>query len=270
VSASPPPSQPELLEIAVNAACRGGLEVRQRIGRVTGQTSKSSTTDPVTDADKYSDTAIRAVLKQHRPDDGLLTEESEPRTGSTGMRWVVDALDGTVNYTYGIPHFCVSIACERWTEVGWSVLVGAVHDIVRDETFTAALGLGAHLNGGRIRVNDPESLEQSLVAVEFSYLAESRGRQAAAAERLLHRVRDIRSTGSSALDLCWTACGRLDGFAEDELSRWDWTAGALIVAEAGGMVTPFGSGIVASATRLHDGLLAAVQPSHDDAVIPDR
>jgi len=241
----------DLLDIAIRAAQRGAAEIAYRTGRATGIGYKSTTTDPVSDADRASESAIRELIIAERPHDGLLGEEGGDRPSDSGLRWVIDPLDGTVNYLYQIPHSAVSIACEKVDGADWLTIVGVVHDTSRGETFTAVRGGRAHLNGAEISVNETVDLSYALIATEFSYTSRSRARQAAVLADVLPRVRDIRSTGSSALDLCWTATGRCDGFYEDELSRWDWSAGALIVEEAGGTVSALGTGVVAAGSALH-------------------
>ena len=239
-----------LLDLAVRAAQAGGREIRARAGRVTGVGVKSTPTDPVTDTDRAAERAIVDVLIATRPDDGIVGEEGTARPGSTGLHWVIDPLDGTVNHLYGLPHTTVSVACEARESLAdgstapWA-LVGAVHDPARGETFRAARGVGAWLGGELLRRRDVTDLGTALVATGFSYAATSRARQARVLAHLLPRVRDLRSHGSAALELCWVAAGRCDAYYEDELAPWDWAAGALIAAEAGAAVTPLGSGVLA-------------------------
>ncbi|MFE3455320.1 inositol monophosphatase family protein [Nonomuraea sp. NPDC059194] len=168
----------------------------------------------------------------------MLAEESPERRSASGLRWVVDALDGSVNHLYGIPLCAVSIAVEEHRGHEWTAIVGVVHDPIRSETFSAARVGGAALGGTPLRVNEPVPLSRALIATEFAYTAESRRRQAEAVSRVLAEARDIRCAGSSALDVCWTAAGRFDAFYEDELERWDWAAGQLVVQEAGGCGCP--------------------------------
>ncbi|WP_241562169.1 inositol monophosphatase family protein [Streptomyces hoynatensis] len=259
----PPSPYGELLGLALRAARSGASEIAARAGRPTGVRLKSQPTDPATDADRASESAIRRLIAAERPGDGLIGEEGEDRPPDSGVRWTIDPLDGTVNYLYGIPHHVVSIACEERAAGRWRTVVGVVHDPARAETFTAVRGGGARLNGAAIAVNDAVGLPLALVATGFSYRPGSRARQAAVLPRLLPRVRDLRSSGSSALDLCWTAAGRYDGFYEDELFPWDWRAGALLVREAGGVVSPLGSGVLAAGPALYGDLrelLSAARP----------
>jgi myo-inositol-1(or 4)-monophosphatase len=241
-----------LLDLAVEVATAAGnqlLSRREDAGRVD---HKSSATDPVSEADRAAERRITEALTAARPDDGLLGEEGADRRGSTGLRWVVDPLDGTVNYLYGIPAWSVSIACED--EHG--ALVGAVVDPSRQEIYTAVRHRGAHRNGASLQVNEPVDLPRALLATGFSYDSAIRRRQAATLAFLLPRVRDIRRIGSAALDLCAVAAGRVDAYYEDTTARWDWAAGALVAAEAGAVVTPLASGLLAAGPSLHTGLSA--------------
>lgn len=225
-----------LLDLAERAAQAAGRELLARYDDPTGVGTKSSATDPVSDADRASEQLLVSMLLAERPDDGLLGEEGADRPSASGLRWVLDPLDGTVNYLYRFPAWCVSVACEDRVDGDWTAVVGVVHDPLRDETFSAVRGGGAWLNGTRLRVNDPVPIDRALVATGFSYEADRRRRQAAVVAELLPLVRDIRRAGSAALDLCALAAGRVDGYFEDIPSRWDWAAGALVAAEAGAQV----------------------------------
>lgn len=240
------------LTLATQAAAAGAAEVVSRAAAPGTVSTKSSATDPATDADRASEDAIVEVIRRHRPYDGIIGEERGLRSGSSGYRWVIDPLDGTVNFLYGIPVFAVSVACEILRGGEWVPWVGVVHDIGREETFSAASGLGARMNGASIQVGAIEHLAAALITTGFSYDAGSRARQATALCSLLPAVRDVRSGGSAAIELCWVASGRLDAYFEDELAVWDMAAGKLIVAEAGGLTTSLGvSGIIASNIALH-------------------
>lgn len=195
-------------------------------------TSKSSATDLVSDADRAAERSIADTLRDERPDDGLLGEEGAAAAAASGRRWLVDPLDGTTNYLYGYPAWSVSIALED--EEGG--VAGVVHDPARGETFRAVRGGGAELNGAPISVSAHDSLATALVATGFGYSAELRAAQGEALGGILPAVRDLRRGGSAALDLCWLACARVDGYFERGLQPWDWAAGRLIVAEAGGRV----------------------------------
>jgi myo-inositol-1(or 4)-monophosphatase len=251
----------ELRGLAVRAALAAGAELLRRQGHITGLDSKSTATDPVSDADRASEALLTGRILSARPGDGLLGEEGADRASETGLRWILDPLDGTVNYLYGIPAWSVSVCCERADGDGddsWRGLVGVVHDAIRGETFTAVRGRGALLGRHRLRANDPVPLAHALVSTGFAYEAGRRARQAATTARLLPQVRDVRRFGSAALDLSWVAAGRVDAFYEDRLSRWDWAAGALIAREAGATVTPLADGLAAAGPSLHRELTAAL------------
>ncbi|CAN5133908.1 inositol monophosphatase family protein [soil metagenome] len=229
---------PEALrDIAAELAVGAGELIRdgrRTASRVT--TSKSSPTDVVGEMDHASEAFLSAELARLRPDDGLLGEEGSSRTGTTGLCWIVDPIDGTVNYLYGIPAYAVSVAAE----VDGVVIAGAVCNPETGELFSAWLGGGAWLGPHRLSGSRPDSLSIALVSTGFSYDAVRRGEQALVAAALLPRVRDLRRIGSAALDLCQVAAGRLDAHYEQDLHRWDFAAGALIAAEAGAVVTGAG------------------------------
>ncbi|TFV88508.1 inositol monophosphatase family protein [Blastococcus sp. CT_GayMR16] len=248
---SSPALQPDpraLLEVAV-ATAREAAELVAR-GRATAAEHvdvKSSPVDVVTAVDRASEELIVGRLLAGRPDDGVLGEEGAAREGISGVRWVVDPIDGTVNFLYDLPAYAVSIAAE----VGGEVVAGVVLNVATRELFTATRGGGAHLSSParpepvRLAGSSPVSLEQTLVATGFGYRVEQRRAQGAVVAELLPLVRDIRRHGSSALDLCSTAAGRTDAYYELDLKPWDHAAGALVAAEAGLVVTglpgsPFG------------------------------
>jgi myo-inositol-1(or 4)-monophosphatase len=232
------------LALAERAALRAGELLAARFGDpASGVETKSSATDMVSDADRAAEEAILGLLRAERPDDGLLSEEgaggtdagaAAPPSVGGERRWVVDPLDGTTNFLYGLPAWCVSIALED-ADGG---VVGVVHDPLAGETFTAERGGGCRLNGRAVRVRDHQPLDRALVATGFGYEAEVRSRQARALTTVLPRVRDLRRGGSAALDLAWLAAGRLDGYWELGVKPWDVAAGALCVREAGGLVRP--------------------------------
>ncbi len=219
-----------LLAIAREAADAAAGELRPRFGeRARGVRSKSTPTDLVSDADLAAESAIRAVLAERRPGDAILGEEGGA-TGEGELRWVVDPLDGTINYLYGIPAFAVSIACESAS----GVLAGVVLDPIREERFEATRSGEPTLNGEPIRADGrAESLAVAMVATGFGYDPAVRARQAQVLLRVLPYVRDIRRVGAAALDLCWCACGRFDAFYERGLNPWDIAAGGLIASRAG-------------------------------------
>jgi myo-inositol-1(or 4)-monophosphatase len=252
---------PVLLDLAVRAARLGGRQLLERAGRGAGVSHKSSATDPVSDADRASEAIVVATITRQRPNDGLIGEEGARRSGSSGLRWVIDPLDGTVNYLRERTQVAVSIACEQEWDGGWHPLLGVVHDPFRGEMFTAVRGRGAQLDGMPVRVRAGADPAGALVATGFSYRAESRARQGAQISALLPRVGDIRSLGSAALELCWVAAGRSDGYYEDELEPWDWAAGALIAQEAGAGVRALGTGVIAAVPAVHDLIVSTLTPS---------
>jgi myo-inositol-1(or 4)-monophosphatase len=219
-----------LLDLAVELARRAGKLLLDRVpDRSRGVGTKSSGTDMVSDSDRASERLITEALARLRPDDAVLGEEGSCRDGTTGVRWIIDPLDGTTNYLYGWPAFSVSIGVELEGEVAAGVVVDPSHH----EEFTAVRGAGARCNGKQISVSDKADLATALVGTGFAYTAERRRRQARTLESVLPAVRDIRRAGAASIDLCWVACGRLDGFYEAGLQPWDLAAGALIAAEAG-------------------------------------
>jgi myo-inositol-1(or 4)-monophosphatase len=222
-----------LLQLAVEAAeSAGALLVAGQHQARTSVESKSSPTDMVTEMDRAAEQHIVTRLRAARPGDGFLGEEGSDEAGDTGVRWLVDPLDGTTNYLYGFPAFGVSIAAE----VDGVIAVGCVHDPSHGETFTAVRGQWARCNGERVSVTAPTALATALVGTGFSYLPERRTAQAAVLAHLLSAVRDIRRAGAASIDLCWVAAGRLDAFYERGLQPWDYAAGALVAAEAGAEV----------------------------------
>ncbi len=247
-------------QVATEAA---GLVRDAREAMLTGRTvavdTKSSRTDVVTAVDTESERLIRARLAALRPGDVVLGEEEgtggDPGgaggVGTSGrVEWVVDPIDGTVNFLYGLPAFAVSVAAQ----VDGVSVAGAVVEPVAGRTWTAARGGGARLDGRPLTTSVPEALETTLLATGFAYRAERRARQAELVAGLLGRVRDIRRSGSAALDLCGVAAGWTDAYVEHGLSRWDWAAAALIAEEAGAVVSLPGT----DATHLGaDGILAA-------------
>jgi myo-inositol-1(or 4)-monophosphatase len=218
-----------LLAVAREAAHAAGKQLRTRFGhRQSGVHAKSTPTDLVSDADVAAESAIRTVLAERRPGDAILGEEGGA-TGDGALRWVVDPLDGTINFLFGIPQFAVSVACEDAS----GTRAGAILDPIRQECFFATGTGPAMLNGEPIHGSVREDLATAMVATGFAYDAAVRARQAEVIMRVLPRVRDIRRAGSAALDLAWCACGRYDAFFERGLHAWDYAAGALIASRAG-------------------------------------
>jgi myo-inositol-1(or 4)-monophosphatase len=220
------PDDGQLLAVAQEAARAAASVLLDCQGRVTGAVqTKSTPTDPVTEADVAAEEAIRRVISERRPDDSVVGEEGEERAGSSGLRWIVDPLDGTVNYIYGNPLWCVSVACEGHA--------GVVYDPVGKECFTAPAGGTPELNGAGIAPTMVTDLGRCLLATGFGYDAEVRRGQAATVARLLPVVRDIRRGGSAALDLAWLAAGRCDAYFERGVKEWDVAAGRIICEAAG-------------------------------------
>jgi myo-inositol-1(or 4)-monophosphatase len=248
-------STAELLAIAVAAAREAGELLASREGRVLVAATKSSPTDVVTEMDRRAEDLIRERILAARPGDAILGEEGGQigdTTAGGGVRWVIDPLDGTVNYLYGLHDWAVSIAAEaEWAgdeaggaaggEVGRKIVAGAVFVPMHGELFTAVRGGGAWLEStpgttAALRCRPGVPLESALVGTGFGYLAARRKVQGEVVAALLPRVRDIRRGGSASVDLCSLAAGRLDGYYERGLNYWDYAAGALIAVEAGAVV----------------------------------
>ena len=233
----------DLEQVACDVArAAGSLVVDERPDEL-GVSAKSTRTDVVTVMDQRSQELLLRLLAERRPDDGVLGEEEGGSSGTSGLTWVVDPIDGTVNYLYGIPAFAVSVAAVTGDPTqagGWQAVVGAVLNPVTGELFHAQRGGGARLTtvaGSRaLAVNAVADLGLALVGTGFGYAAEVRARQAAVLLELLPRVRDIRRHGSAALDLCAVAAGRLDAYYETGLNAWDRAAGELVAAEAGAVL----------------------------------
>jgi myo-inositol-1(or 4)-monophosphatase len=221
-------------ELAERAARAAGEVLLGYFGREPeGLASKTSVTDPVSEADRHAERTIRDLLTAERPDDGLVGEEgSRVDASASGRNWIVDPLDGTVNFLYGMRDWCVSIALED----GEGLAVGVVFNPVSGECFSAARGQGAALDGRAISVSEITALDRAMVATGFSYDAAKRAVQARLLVDLLPRIRDLRRAGAAALDLAYVACGRVDAYYERDLKRWDEAAGILLVREAGGLV----------------------------------
>jgi myo-inositol-1(or 4)-monophosphatase len=249
-------------ELAVAVAHEAGAGLREAFGRLgdLAISAKSTPTDLVSEADVATERLIRARLEAARPDDAILGEEGDDRAGTSGLRWVVDPLDGTVNFLFGIPQWCVSIACED----GDGALAGVVYDPMREETWAATRDGNATLNGEPVRSPHRGELATALVATGFGYAADVRESQARVVARLLPLVRDVRRLGSAALDLAWAAAGRVDAYYERGVNHWDIAAGELICARAGLAVhelpaaPPAGSGLLVAPPAIADELLALV------------
>lgn len=223
----------DLLDLAVEVAVEAAelVRVRRREG-VEVAATKSSPVDVVTEVDRASERLIYERLMTARPDDGFLGEEGGSAESASGVVWVVDPIDGTVNFLYGIPHYAVSIAAS----VDGEPVAGVVLNVVSGETFTATRGGGAFRDGVPLRIGSdgaPPPLAQRLVGTGFNYVADVKLKQTVAVSALLREVRDVRRMGSAALDLCSVAAGRVDAYVEEGLNPWDMAAGGLVATEAG-------------------------------------
>jgi myo-inositol-1(or 4)-monophosphatase len=258
----------DLLGLAITAARAAGTLLRERFRAPQAEVeTKTSPTDMVSDADRAAEAMIAEGIRSERPDDSVLGEETGEDFGQSGLRWIVDPLDGTTNYLFGIPHWAVSIACED----SEGVFAGVVFDPLRDELFTARRGNGASLNGEPVAVSDAEDLSRALIGTGFSYRPEERAVAASLLPRVLPEVRDIRRAGAASLDLVWVAAGRLDGFYESGLAPWDRAAGSLIAAEAGARVAsmpalgPSGDGVIAAGPGIFEELRALLERALKEA-----
>ena len=218
-------------EVAIAAARAGAGVIREAFGRAIVPEFKGAV-NPVTEVDRAAEEAVLDVLASLRPEDGVLAEERGGRTEPVGRRWIVDPLDGTVNFVHAIPQVAVSVGL--WD--GAVPLAGAVIDVMRGEVFSAAKGEGTHLGDRPIRVSSRTNLAECVVGTGFPYDRDIHGlAYTAAMGQVMLRVRDVRRLGSAALDFAWVACGRFDGFWEYGLLPWDVAAGLLLVDEAGGL-----------------------------------
>jgi myo-inositol-1(or 4)-monophosphatase len=243
------------LKTALDAARKAGDLLNRRRGE-QGNISYKGTVDLVTDADRESQQVIADHIQREFPDHNILSEEELSRDKGSDFRWLIDPLDGTTNYAHDFPVFCISLALEFKNEI----ITGLVFDPVRNEMFTAVRGEGAELNGNPIFVSRETKIDRSLLATGFPYdIRESEINNLDHFSRMAKKAQAIRRCGSAALDLCFTACGRFDGFWEMKLAPWDMAAGSLILTEAGGKITDFGGGlfrlnspeILASNGRIH-------------------
>ncbi len=223
---------PKLRLLAEEAARRGGQVIADRL-LIERTIEVKNGTDLVTDADQASEAAILAYLREQRPTDSLLAEESG-LSAAGGLQWIIDPLDGTANYARSIPHFCVSVGVTG----PQGLLAGAVFDPQRDELFSAAQGQGATLNGRPIKATDVSALDRAMLCTGFPHDMRLQPEPAAALlNRLLRRARGVLRMGATALDLAYVACGRYDGHFQHGVKPWDLAAGALLVTEAGGVVS---------------------------------
>jgi myo-inositol-1(or 4)-monophosphatase len=222
-----------LLDLAESVADSASALLRASLGRRRHIETKSTATDMVTEMDRAAEAHIVERLLAARPDDGVLGEEGASRPGTSGVRWVIDPVDGTTNFVYGFPAFAVSIAAER----DGVAVAGVVANVPLGEVFSAQVGGGARLDGRPIRCSATTELPAALVATGFNYDAARRAHQAGVLSTVIPLIRDIRRAGAASLDLCAVACGRVDAYYETGLHAWDFAAGALIAAEAGALVS---------------------------------
>jgi myo-inositol-1(or 4)-monophosphatase len=255
----------DLLQLALRIGTEAGaLAKRRRSEGVDIAASKSAPEDIVTLADRETEALIRGMLADARPNDGFLGEESGSGGGTSGLTWVVDPIDGTVNYAYDIPAWAVSIAVVEGEPdpLSWNTLAGVVVNPAIDEVYTATAGGGSYLGASRLQVRQGVHLSMALVGTGFGYRAERRVRQAAVVGGLISHVRDIRRIGSASLDLCDVAAGRFDAYFERGLNPWDHAAGALVAREAGATVGGVGG------SRESDAMLIAAAPALFDDLAP--
>jgi myo-inositol-1(or 4)-monophosphatase len=249
----------DLLALAVETAEAAGRLLLERFrAPARGVERKSSSTDMVSDADRDAEALIRERLRGVRQYDAIVGEEGGEEDGSSGLRWVIDPLDGTTNFLFGIPQWAVSIACEDAS----GGLAGVVYSPCHDEMFTATRDGGAFLAERRLTVSSKTDLADALIVTGFSYLPEERAAEAAVVARVLPQVRDIRRPGAASLDIAWTGAGRFDAYYEVPTHHWDWAAGVVIAREAGAVVSelpsvgPSGPGLVVAGPGLHDAVRA--------------
>ncbi|HEY2813307.1 MAG TPA: inositol monophosphatase family protein [Acidimicrobiales bacterium] len=223
----------ELFDIARQLATRASALLLDGLDRDRAEVStKSSTTDMVTEVDRASERLIVDGILERRPDDGIVGEEGADIAGTSGVRWLIDPIDGTTNYLYRHPGFAVSIAAQ----LDGITVAGVVRDPVHGDEFGAVRGRGATRNGRAIHVVDHDDLQTALVATGFAYDPEARARQAVVLTHVLPRIRDIRRVGAAAVDLCSVAIGRVNAYYERGLEPWDLAAGELVASESGAIV----------------------------------
>ncbi len=249
--------------LAIRAAKKAGRILQDHLGRVKKVGYKGAV-NLVTEMDLLSEKIIVTEIRKLYPNHSILAEEKTHRQKDSPFRWIIDPLDGTTNYAHGYPIFCVSIGLEKDGEI----ILGVVYDPSRNELFVAEKGKGAHLNGRRIHVSPTLNLSQSLLATGFPYdLRESPVNNFDHFQNFSMRVHAVRRTGSAALDLCYVAAGRFDGFWEMKLGPWDMAAGSLVVREAGGKVTDFlghpihldGKQVLASNGKIHGEMIKTLK-----------
>ena len=268
----------ELHDVAVKLAREAGeLIVTRRSGHIEVASTKSSDVDVVTAVDKESEEFLYTRLRELRPGDGFLGEEGQVEESTTGVTWVVDPIDGTVNFLYNIPHYAVSIAAVTGDPVpgSWQVEAGAVFNPATGELFHAARGEGSFLGERRLQISSPPPMNLALLATGFAYSTAMRKEQVRILSQLIGEVRDIRRMGTASLDFAAVAAGRVDVYFERTLSPWDHAAGELLVTEAGGIISgirdlPQGrEGIFAGHPTLVKQLKARISEVGGDTLLQD-
>jgi myo-inositol-1(or 4)-monophosphatase len=252
------------LDVALEAT-RAGTDVIRRHFGTEVRTEWKGEVDPVTEVDRLAEEAVLAVIREHRPDDRILAEESGGHDWNEGRVWIVDPIDGTVNFVHGFPQVATSVGLRQ----EGAPVVGVVESAMNQETFAAEAGSGASLDGTPIRVSDIDHPARALVGTGFAYDRQQRAQEMAnTLAGVLREFQGIRRVGSAALDLCWVAAGRMDAYWEYGVKPWDTAAGALIVQEAGGRISTFTGGdyplddpgIVATNGHVHNAVLRAIAP----------
>lgn len=249
----------ELVSLAEEVARSAGALLMQRPDSFTF-TEKSSAVDFATQMDQQAESLIVKSLLAARPDDGIIAEEGAAQPSKSGITWVIDPLDGTVNYLYGLPGWNISIAAKNSD----GVVAGVVFAPTINSLWKATKGGGAYLNNKAIKCNDPVNLNLALIATGFSYDLELRKEQGARIQKLIPQIRDLRRNGAAAVDLCYVAMGAVDAYFESSLKEWDFAAGGLIATEAGALISgrtggaPDGDMVVCAGPSLHAQLLAQI------------
>ena len=249
----------ELVLLAEEVARAAGAILMKRPDSFTF-TEKSSAVDFATQMDQLAESLIVKNLLAARPDDGIIAEEGAAQPSKSGVTWVIDPLDGTVNYLYGLPGWNISIAAKDKD----GVIAGVVFAPTTNSFWKATKGGGAYFNNNSIKCNDPVNLNLALIATGFSYDLELRKEQGARMQRLIPQIRDLRRNGAAAVDLCYVAMGAVDGYFESSLKEWDFAAGGLIATEAGALISgrsggaPDGDMVICAGPSLHAQLLAQI------------
>ena len=249
----------KIKKVAEEAAREAGGYALEHIDKIASISHKGGYTNLVTDVDKKCESIILGRISKEFPEHSILAEESGEHASTSSIKWLIDPLDGTTNYAHGFPIFCTSIG----VSFDSVIKVGVIYDPTRDELFAAEEGKGAFLNGKKISVSSREALRDSLIATGFAYDLERKAANMDAFKIMLENAQAVRRAGSAAIDLCYVACGRFDGFWEMGLNPWDTAAGQLIVKEAGGIVTttkgePFDvykKHILATNSKIHEEML---------------